>query len=131
MMFQTPKPSSTAGGQCAPAGGLCKRLTAAPQQGQAPEPDQIHQHVEQPVGQALGADIPQHRAVDQAQQVMPLQHLMQQDAVKKSAQCDADQIAGPPEAAWRQGGRNCACNFRHDTSDRERRQKIKPSLPSD
>jgi hypothetical protein len=66
--------------------------------------------MEQAVGQDLGADILQHRAVDQAQQVMPLQHLVQQDAIEEAAERDADQVAGPPEAArrgsksWKRGG---------------------------
>src|SRR5690606_12685796 len=56
---------------------------------------------EQPVCQHLDAKVLQRVVLYPAEQVMPLQHLMQQDAVEESSQREAEQQRGPEEAAVR------------------------------
>src|SRR5690606_35599143 len=79
------------------AGG--RELTAGPPEQPRPDAgDNIHQGVEQTVGQDQEADI-LPRLLDAAEQVVPLEHLMEHDAVQEAAEAEAEGVARPIEAA--------------------------------
>jgi hypothetical protein len=51
--------------------------------------------MEQPVSQDLGADVLQRGRLHVAEQMVPLQHLMQQDAVEKTTKAEAEKQTRP------------------------------------
>jgi hypothetical protein len=61
----------------------------APEQPQAYHRDEVHEDVEHTVRKDLHPKIPERLTFNQAQQVMPLQHLVEQDAINESAESDA------------------------------------------
>jgi hypothetical protein len=79
----------------------------APEQPQAERGDGVDRHVEQAVGQDLRPDVAQRLARHEAEEVVPLQHLVQQDAVEEAAEREAEHARGERRAArrWCRGGR--------------------------
>jgi hypothetical protein len=57
--------------------------------------------VEHAVGQDLRADVAQRLARHKAQEMVPLQHLVQQDAVEEAAQGEAEHARGDGRAPTR------------------------------
>jgi hypothetical protein len=70
---------------------------AAPQLEQRDGGDGIHQRMENTVGEDLRAHV--LHGVDVREQVMPLQDLVQQDAVEKTAERETQQQTGPLQGA--------------------------------
>jgi hypothetical protein len=62
--------------------------------------------VEKPIRQDLNTDVSETFTVYQAQQVVPLQHLVQQDAVYEPAQSEAQDSGGNVWIALSSGGTN-------------------------
>jgi hypothetical protein len=63
--------------------------------------------VEGAVGDDLVLDVPQRLAGHQAEEMVPLQDLVQQDAVEEAAEREADHTAGHKKAAPAGEGRAC------------------------
>jgi hypothetical protein len=66
----------------------------APEQPQAERGDRVDRHVEQAVGQDLRPDVAQRLARHEAEEVVPLQHLVQQDAVEEAAEGETEHARG-------------------------------------
>ena len=82
-------------GDGAPAYRVREVPPRPPEQKQPGGGDQVHKHVEQTVGEDLRFDAAEGLARHQAQQMVPLQHLMQKHAVEKAAEAEPEQIASP------------------------------------
>ena len=104
-MCHTPKPISVCAKSSRPApAGPPEFVPRPPEQPQPGRGDDVHHRVKDAVGHHLYAEVLEGRALHQAEQVVPLQDLVQEDAVEEAAQPEAEQVARPAEGAAEIGG---------------------------
>lgn len=73
------------GGGHSAAGARCgERITRATEEPKSDDPDHIHHRMEQTVGQYANAQVLEDGVIEGVQEAVPLQDLVQQDAVEEA-----------------------------------------------